>query len=47
MKGVKVSQWLCIIIPISLHKENEEQQCGTIKVLFKARLPQHLLSVAA
>jgi hypothetical protein len=47
MKGVKVRQWLCIIIQTSLHKEKEEQQCKTTEVLLEARLPQHLLGAAA
>jgi hypothetical protein len=47
MKGVKVHQWLCIIIPTSLHKEKEEQQHGTFEVLLEARLPQHYLGAAA
>jgi hypothetical protein len=46
MKDVKVRQWFCIIIPTSLHKEKEEQQCRTIMVLLEACLPQHLLDVA-
>jgi hypothetical protein len=47
MKGVKVCQWLYIIIPTSLYKEKEEQQYITIKVLIEARLPHHLLGAAA
>jgi hypothetical protein len=47
MNNVKVRQWLYIIIPTSLHKEKEEQQCKTIEVLLEARLPQHLLGTTA
>jgi hypothetical protein len=47
MKDVKVHQWLCIIIPTSLHKEKEEQQCRTIEVLLEACLPQYLLGTAS
>jgi hypothetical protein len=44
MKGVKVLQWLYIIIPTSLHKEKKEQQCRIIEVLLEVSLPQHLLA---